>query len=100
MKTFNIIKNILAVLGVVLIGLLVYTKLNPVTQSWNKETGVDMCQEFTKAYISTLDGRIIEVPVKSWRDYEYSDQIQITTPSGTTYLTHASRLILTNEKMK
>ena len=55
-------------------------------------------QEFTKAYLLLPDNTMKVFEVKCWNDYEFSDQLQFTTKDGTTYLTHASRIIFTDEK--
>ena len=51
---------------------------------------IDTNYTFERAYI---DG-VGEVEVDTWRDYDGSDQIQITDKDGITYLTHSSRVIL------
>lgn len=97
MKYSNVIGKIFMILGIIFVGLLIYTRMNGKVRSWNKETGVDVRQEFTTAYLTTNEG-VKVFKVDSWRDFDNSDQLQFTTPEGVTYLTHASRLILTNEK--
>lgn len=96
MKSFNVTRNILACLGIVFVLLLVYTKFTN-TEHWNKETGIDSVQRFSKAYISLQDGRVIIVNVRSWRDFDDSEQLQVTSTNGITYLTHSSRIVLTDE---
>lgn len=54
---------------------------------------IDTTYRFDKAIINLHNGTIIEGNVQSWRDYENSDQIQITI-NGKTYLTHISNVIL------
>lgn len=55
----------------------------------NKQV-VDVHYSFNKAII---DG-VGEVSVSSWKDYDNSDSIQITTKDGVTYYTHLSKVIL------
>ena len=57
---------------------------------------IDMTYSFDKAIIS-IDGQVIaEGKVESWRDYDNSDQIQVTI-DGVTYLTHITNVVLINE---
>lgn len=51
---------------------------------------IDTNYTFRRAYIEGVG----EIEVSTWRDYENSDQIQITGKDGVTYLTHSSRVIL------
>lgn len=51
---------------------------------------IDTNYTFRRAYIEGIG----EIEVSTWRDYENSDQIQITGKDGVTYLTHSSRVIL------
>ena len=37
------------------------------------------------------------IEISSWRDYDESDIIQITSTDGKVYLTHSSNVILTNK---
>ena len=54
---------------------------------------IDTNYTFKRAYIEGVG----EIEVSTWRDYENSDQIQITGKDGVTYLTHSSRVILFSE---
>ena len=58
---------------------------------------VDTTWSYDKAYIEVTDGQVIEVKVKSWKDYEDGDQIQVTSTDGKTYLVHSSKCILVDE---
>lgn len=51
---------------------------------------IDTNYTFKRAYIEGVG----EIEVSTWRDYDNSDQIQITGKDGVTYLTHSSRVIL------
>lgn len=42
---------------------------------------------------ATIDG-IGKIEISSWRDYENSDMMQVTSKDGTVYLTHSSNVIL------
>ena len=54
---------------------------------------VDLTYNFDYAYIRLPNGEVIEGAVRSWRDYEDGDQLQVTI-GDTTYLTHASNVCL------
>ena len=94
----KMVKTILMLLGILFLGLLIYTRTIGHTHHWNKNTGIDVKQEFTRAYLLLPDNTMKVLKVKSWNDYDNSDQLQITTEDDVTYLTHASRMILTDEK--
>lgn len=51
---------------------------------------IDTNYTFKRAYIEGVG----EIEVSTWRDYDGSDQIQITGTDGVTYLTHSSKVIL------
>lgn len=58
---------------------------------------IDTVWAFDKAIISVPGGEVIEVKAESWKDYENSDMIQITSTDGKTYLTHSSNVVLIDE---
>ena len=58
---------------------------------------VDLNYKFDKAIIDLGNGQMITVEVASWIDYENSDQLQIKSKDGKTYLVHSSDCILINE---
>ena len=49
---------------------------------------IDTTYVFNKAMIKLQDEQVVTVDISSWRDFEGSDQIQIKTTDGTTYLVH------------
>lgn len=51
---------------------------------------VDLQYSFNYADIEGIG----EIQIKSWRDYNQSDMIQVTGVDGTVYLTHSSNVIL------
>ena len=57
---------------------------------------IDTTYRFDKAIINLHNGNVIEGKVQNWKDYENSDQIQVTI-NGKTYLTHISNVILISE---
>ena len=54
---------------------------------------IDTNWRFTEAHI-ILGDDIERIEIRSWRDFENSDMIQITTTDGVTMLTHSSNIIL------
>ena len=94
----KMVKTILMLLGVLFVGLMVYSRVAGHSNRWNRNIGVDVKQEFTRAYLLLPDNTMRVLKVKNWNDYDNSDQLQITTEDDVTYLTHASRMILTDEK--
>lgn len=60
--------------------------------SCNKQI-IDLNYDFNHAII---DG-IGEIEITSWNDYEQSDMIQVIDKNGNVYLTHSSKVILTNK---
>ena len=59
---------------------------------------VDIQYRFEKAMIKMPDGTCKTVSVKSWRDYQDGDLIQVTDKNGNTYLGHACNILLFSEK--
>lgn len=57
---------------------------------------VDTTYTFDKAIIN-LGEEYITINVKSWKDYQDGDQIQVTADDGTTYLVHSSNITLIKE---
>lgn len=58
---------------------------------------VDLVYQYDYAIIS-CGGSTMKIPIQSWRDYEDSEQIQITATDGTTYLVSSMNCILVKEK--
>ena len=86
----KIIKTVLMILGALFLCLIVYSKAVGRANHWNKNVGIDVKQEFTRAYLILPDNTVRVFKVKSWNDYDNDCDV--------TYLTHASRVILTDEK--
>ena len=59
---------------------------------------VDVKYRFDKAMIKMPDGTCKTVNVKSWRDYQDGDQIQVIDRVGNVYLGHACNIMLFSEK--
>lgn len=57
----------------------------------------DFNYEFDYAYISFGDGTVKKIEIKSWRDYEDGEQIQITDTNGNVYLASSYNCILVKE---
>ena len=64
----------------------------------NRGIGLDTKQTFRYANIY-LDGEWQDVVVKTWRDFENSDSVQITI-DGNTFYTHLSNVILMENARK
>ena len=58
---------------------------------------IDLTYSYKYAIISLPNGEIIEGKVDSWRDFEDSDQLQVTV-DGVTYLVHATDAVLMTEE--
>lgn len=58
----------------------------------NKQV-VDLKYNFNKAIIKLPDGTVVQGEVRSWRDYEDGDQIQVNI-EGVTYLVHSANCVL------
>lgn len=84
LKKFDI-KYIIIALGITA---LLFTQLVGCNQQV-----IDANYTFNKAII---DG-IGTVEVRSWKDFQYSDMIQLTDSEGNVYLTHSSKVILIYE---
>ena len=57
---------------------------------------VDTTYRFDRAQIKMPDGTYISGKVEQWRDYEDSDQLQVTI-DGKTYLTGGENIVLISE---
>ena len=60
---------------------------------------IDTVYSYDYAYLKLPDGTYIEGPCKNWSDYEDGDQLQVTI-NGTTYLTHATNVVLVHSSNK
>ena len=58
---------------------------------------IDTNYSFDYAYISYGDGTVEKVKIKSWRDYEDGEQIQITSTDGDVYLVNSYNCVLIKE---
>lgn len=55
---------------------------------------LDTTYTFDRAIIRLANGKVIEGKVKSWKDYEDGDQIQVKMEDGKTYLVHSANIDL------
>jgi len=62
----------------------------------NRQVGFDSHQTFNVAYIN-LGGEWTKISIKSWRDFDNGDEIQVVDNKGKVYLTHYSNMVLANE---
>lgn len=58
---------------------------------------IDTVYTYNKAIINLGNGEVIEADVKSWRDYEDGEQLQITATDGTVYLVSSFNCALIKE---
>ena len=65
----------------------------------NRGIGVDLNNRFNRAIIK-LGEMVHEIGIKSWRDFDNSDTVQIIGEDGTVYLTHYNNVILINRSAK
>ena len=79
----------------VLLALLALSALLALAACGNR-TVVDTVYTFDRAIIALPDGSYINGKVDSWRDFENSDQLQVTI-DDVTYLTHSTNVVLISE---
>jgi hypothetical protein len=58
---------------------------------------IDTAYSYDYAYISYGDGTVKKVEIKSWRDYEDGEQIQVTGTDGSVYLASSFNCVLVKE---
>ena len=63
----------------------------------NRQTGMDTIQTFDR-YIIEIGGDVYKGNIKSWRDFENSDVVQVVSTNGEVYLTHYSNAMLVRNK--
>ena len=59
---------------------------------------IDTNFTFDTAIIGMPDGSAKTVEIKTWRDYEDGEQLQITAKDGTVYLVSANNTVLIHTK--
>lgn len=89
-------KVIIFAIVFVIVVILIY---GVVTTVGNRGIGVDLNNRFNRAIIK-LGETVHEIGIKSWRDFDDSDVVQIIGEDGTVYLTHYNNIILVNRKVK
>ena len=62
----------------------------------NRSVGMDTIQTFDR-YKIIIGDDTIEGKIKSWRDFENSDVVQIMDTDGTVYLTHYRNALLVRD---
>ena len=63
----------------------------------NRQIGLDTAQTFDSFKILFGD-QVIEGRIKTWRDFDDSDVIQITDTNGNTWLTHYMNVLMKRNK--
>lgn len=85
-------KKIMSVIIMVLAIIITITLISTLSSCGNQQW-FDTTYTFDYVWI-TLDGNtIIQGQVQSWKDFDYSDMIQVKI-NGETYLSHSSNIIL------
>lgn len=57
----------------------------------------DTKYSFNYAYVGIPNGGIIKGEVKSWKDWDDSDMLQVTFVDGSTYYSHSSNILLVSK---
>lgn len=91
----NTIKGCGAVIGILI---LIAVGISVMFNGGCNRQIVDIQYRFNTAMIKMPDGTTKTVSVKSWRDFNDGDQIQVTDKDGNTYLGHACNIMLFSEK--
>ena len=84
-KIYTIISSIISVIMCITVLILGLTGCNAQV--------IDTTYTYNKAIIKDVG----TVNIKSWRDYDDSDMVQVTTTDGTVYYTHGINIILIND---
>lgn len=85
------VKNVLAAIIIVIVILLII--FSCIELFIGNRQILDTAMHFDHVIVKLADGKIIEGTVDSWKDFENSDQIQVTI-NGITYLTHCTNVTL------
>ena len=57
----------------------------------------DTKYSFNYAYVGLPNGKTIEGEIKSWKDWDDSDMLQVTFTDGSTYYSHSSNIVLVSK---
>ena len=57
----------------------------------------DTKYSFNYAYVGLPNGKTIEGEVKSWKDWDDSDMLQVTFTDDSTYYSHSSNIVLVSK---
>lgn len=80
-----------------LVMLIALAILLPMLASCGNRQWVDLNHTFDKAIIEMPGGEVITVKVKTWRDYDDGEQIQIVSKDGTVYLVNSVNRVLVQD---
>lgn len=58
---------------------------------------LDTNYTYDRAIMQLANGEIVDIEIKSWRDYDDGEQIQVIAKDGTVYLTSSFRCDLIKE---
>lgn len=62
----------------------------------NRQVGMDTIQTFDR-YKIVIGDDVIEGTIKTWRDFDDSDVVQIMDSNGTVYLTHYRNALIVRD---
>lgn len=82
-------RKLIAIIAILCFIIVVFT-------SCNKQL-LDTTYNYNKAIIDLKNGEVVEINIKSWRDYD-GEQLQITAEDGTVYLVSSINCTLIKEK--
>ena len=85
-KALTVPELVIAIVVVAIILLCIFFAIAPFTG--NKDV-IDLNYNFDYAIIQLQNGKVIEGKIKSWRDYEDGEQLQVVMEDGKTYLTNS-----------
>lgn len=75
---------VVLIAAIILIGILCSCNVDVIDTAW----------KFNEAYITLPNGEFVHGKVKSWKDWDGSDTVQVTLDDGHTYYTHMSNVVL------
>ena len=86
-------RTISLILTIVLAATILITCTGCASIGYNKQL-IDLNYHYNYAFISLMNGEIVEGPISSWNDYTDSDMVQVVFTDGNIYYTHSSNAVL------
>ena len=81
------------ILTIILAATILITCAGCSSAGYNKQL-IDLNYRYNYAFVSLMNGEIIEGPISSWNDYTDSDMVQVVFTDGNIYYTHSSNAVL------